>query len=224
MESKSKVQITVYDAPKQPGYYTVVVPGREELTVAGANGIAVAKQLSTLFPDYQFIYEKDTSYIYDIKVDSLVPYRQASPHALLMNGIAKIETACYEARRELTLAEDEKRTPNYAALVGEIVSAFNSADKYFWIAENPTSAKKNRIFDDLRPPSWTKKSSDTDGDYPYGKVPKDYDKNTMCNENSKKYTTFKVPFGVGYAFDGDINDIEKLTKQLETIFSKGFRR
>jgi len=223
MEVKSNFrQLTVYDAPTK-GYYTVDLPEAEgPVTVAGTNGIAVAKQLSTLFPDYQFIYEKDSAYIYDAKVDRLVPNRLASNHALISNGVALLEEACYQIRRELTLAEDEKRTPQYTELTAKLISAFNAADKYFWILEgreNQTKSQKIKtMFSDLRPPDWSKGSSDYDGD-----DSKITDKNIWGNQKLKGVTSYKLPFGVGYAFDGDINDIEKLTRELETVF-KGFRR
>jgi hypothetical protein len=64
MEVKSNFrQVTVYDAPTK-GHYTVMMPQAEgPITVSGATGIAVAKQLGSLFPEYQFIYEKDSSYM-----------------------------------------------------------------------------------------------------------------------------------------------------------------
>lgn len=223
MESKSNFrQLTVYDAPTK-GYYTVDLPEAEgPVTVAGFNGIAVAKQLSTLFPGYQFIYEKDSAYIYDAKVDRLVRDREASQHALISNGLALLEETCYQIRRELTLAEDEKRTPEYTELTTKLVSAFNSADKYFWILESregkpkaaPAKSPDPKL--KLRPPVWPKPSSDYDGDADWTSK---YHKDIIA----KGLTKHTLPFGVGYSFDGDINDIEKLTKELEGIF-KGFRR
>jgi len=223
MEVKSNFrQVTVYDAPTK-GHYTVMMPQAEgPITVSGANGIAVAKQLGSLFPEYEFIYEKDRSYIYDAKVDRLVRDKEASDLALVSNGVSLLETACYAVRRELTIAADENRTPNYVDLIDKIISAFNEADRYFMIAE--TKADKPKVkkgyspFADLRPPVWPKGSSDYDGD-----DSKITDKNIWGNQKLNGVTSYKLPFGVGYAFDGDIKDIEKLTKELETLF-KGVRR
>lgn len=223
METKSNYrQITVFDTVTA-GHYSVMMPQAEgPITVSGANGIAVAKQLASLFPEYEFIYEKDRSYIYDAKVDRLVRDKEASELALVSNGVALLETACYAARRELTIAQDENRIPNYVDLIDKIISAFNEADRYFVIAEgkeaNPKVKKAYSPFADLRPPVWPKGSSDYDGDNS-----KITDKNIWGNQKLKGVTSYKLPFGVGYAFDGDINDIEKLTKELETVF-KGFRR
>ena len=227
METNSNFrQITVYDAPTQ-GYYTVDLPEAEgPITVAGTNGIAVAKQLSTLFPGYQFIYEKDTAYVYDAKVDRLVRDREASQHALISNGLGLLEEACYQVRRELNTAEDEGRIPQYTDLVAKILSAFNAADRYFWILEGrypqTKSQKTKSPFFDLRPPVWTKTSSDYDGDDSKA-TDRITDKNIIGKQKINGVTSYKLPFGVGYAFDGDINDIEKLTKELETLF-KGVRR
>jgi len=223
MEVKSNFrQIIVFDAPTK-GYYTADLPEAEgPVTVAGFNGISVAKQLTALFPQYQFIYQKDPSYVYDVKVDRAVQSRDASEHALISNGLAILETACHEVRRELTLAEDEKRAPQYSELVAKIVSAFNTADKYFWIVEDrerkPKAQKAKSPFSDLRPPVWPKGSSDYDGD-----DSKITDKNIWGNQKLKGVTSYKLPFGVGYAFDGDINDIDKLTKELMAII-EGKRR
>lgn len=223
MEVKSNFrQIIVFDAPAK-GYYTADLPEAEgPVTVAGFNGISVAKQLTALFPQYQFIYQKDPSYVYDVKVDRAVQSRDASEHALISNGLAILETACHEVRRELILAEDEKRAPQYSELVAKIVSAFNAADKYFWIAEDrerkPKTQKAKSPFSDLRPPAWPKGSSDYDGD-----DSKITDKNIWGNQKLKGVTSYKLPFGVGYAFDGDINDIDKLTKELMAII-EGKRR
>jgi hypothetical protein len=215
-------QVTVYDAPTK-GHYTVMMPQAEgPITVSGATGIAVAKQLGSLFPEYQFIYEKDSSYMYDSKVDRLVRTHEASEQALLSTGLTMLETTCYQIRRELDIAADEKRAPEYSELIAKIVSAFNTADKYFWIVEDrerkPKTQKAKSTFSDLRPPVWPKGSSDYDGD-----DSKITDKNIWGNQKLKGFTATKLPFGVGYAFDGDINDIDKLTKELEAIF-KGFRR
>lgn len=223
METKSNYrQITVFDAVTA-GHYSVMMPQAEgPITVSGANGIAVAKQLASLFPEYEFIYEKDRSYIYDAKVDRLVRDKEASELALVSNGVALLETACYAVRRELTIAADENRTPNYVDLISKILSAFNEADRYFMIAENKEdkakAQKAKTMFSDLRPPAWPKGSSDYNGD-----DSKITDKNIWGNQKLKGVTSYKLPFGVGYAFDGDINDIEKLTKEIETVF-KGFRR
>ncbi|NDB81880.1 MAG: hypothetical protein EB127_03905 [Alphaproteobacteria bacterium] len=227
METKSNYrQVTVFDATTK-GHYTVMMPQAEgPITVSGANGVAVAKQLGSLFPEYEFIYEKDRSYIYDAKVDRLVRDKEASDLALVSNGVALLETACYAVRRELTIAADENRTPDYVDLIGKILSAFNEADRYFVIAE--TKEAKARVkktyspFSDLRPPVWSKGSSDYDGDDSKA-TDKITDKNIWGNQKLKGVTSYKLPFGVGYAFDGDINDIEKLTKELEVLF-KGVRR
>jgi hypothetical protein len=213
-------QIIIYDAPTV-GCYTVHLPNTDRpMTVSGQHFATVARELSSLFPEYHFVYEKDPSLIYDAKADRLLNFRDASKHALITSGIALLETACYEVRRELTLAEDEKRTPQYTDLTGKIISAFMTADKYFWTLEG---ARRDKPKIDLnkpavRPPVWPKGSSDYDGD-----DSKITDKNIWGNQKLKGVTSYKLPFGVGYAFDGDINDIDKLTKELEAIF-KGFRR
>jgi len=231
MEVKSNFrQIIVFDAPTK-GYYTADLPEAEgPVTVAGFNGISVAKQLTALFPQYQFIYQKDPSYVYDVKVDRAVQSRDASEHALISNGLAILETACHEVRRELILAEDEKRAPQYSELVAKIVSAFNTADKYFWIVEDrerkPKAPAAKSAFPGLRSPIWTKQSSDYEGDKTNEMRNKDVcckQQDPCCKQKPTGWITTKLPFGVGYAFDGDINDIDKLTKELEAIF-KGFRR
>ena len=223
METKSNYrQITVFDTVTA-GHYSVMMPQAEDpITVSGANGIAVAKQLASLFPEYEFIYEKDRSYIYDAKVGRLVRDKEASELALVSNGVGLLETVCHAARRELALAQDENRTPNYVDLIDKIISAFNEADRYFVIAEakadKPKIKNSHSPFSDLRPPVWPKGSSDYDGD-----DSKVTDKEIWGKQKLKGVTSYKLPFGVGYAFDGDINDIEKLTKELETLF-KGVRR
>ena len=92
MEAKSNLrQVTVYDA-LSAGNYNVMMPKAEgPITVSGVNGVAVAKQLASLFPEYEFIYEKDRSYIYDAKVDRLVRDKEASDLALVSNGVTLLE-------------------------------------------------------------------------------------------------------------------------------------
>ncbi len=216
----TRPQIVIFDAPTK-GCYIVHLPNTDRpMTVSGQHFATVLRELSSLFPEYHFVYEKDPSLIYDAKADRLLNFRDASKHALITSGIALLETACYEVRRELTLAEDEKRTPQYTELTAKIISAFMTADKYFWTLEG---ARRDKPKADLnkpavRPPVWPKGSSDYDGD-----DSKITDKNIWGNQKLKGVTSYKLPFGVGYAFDGDINDIDKLTKELEAIF-KGFRR
>jgi hypothetical protein len=224
-------QIIIFDAPTV-GSYTVHLPNTDRpMTVSGQHFATVLRELSSLFPEYHFVYEKDPSLIYDAKADRLLNFRDASKHALINNGIALLEAACYEARRELTLAEDEKRTPQYTDLTAKIISAFMTADKYFWILEggrkdNSKAAPAKSGFSGVRPPVWTKQSSDYDGDKTNEMRNKDVcckQQDPCCKQKPTGWTTTKLPFGVGYAFDGDINDIDKLTKELEAIF-KGFRR
>jgi hypothetical protein len=216
----TRPQIVIFDAPTK-GCYIVHLPNTDRpMTVSGQHFATVLRELSSLFPEYHFVYEKDPSLIYDPKADRLLNFRDASKHALITSGIALLETACYEVRRELTLAEDEKRTPQYTELTAKIISAFMTADKYFWTLEG---ARRDKPKTDLnkpavRPPVWPKGSSDYDGD-----DSKITDKNIWGNQKLKGVASYKLPFGVGYAFDGDINDIDKLTKELEAIF-KGFRR
>jgi hypothetical protein len=216
----TRPQIVIFDAPTK-GCYIVHLPNTDRpMTVSGQHFATVLRELSSLFPEYHFVYEKDPSLIYDAKADRLLNFRDASKHALINNGIALLEAACFEARRELTLCEDEKRTPQYTELTAKIISAFMAADKYFWTLEG---ARRDKPKTDLnkptvRPPVWPKRSSDYDGD-----DSKITDKNIWGNQKLKGVTSYKLPFGVGYAFDGDINDIDKLTKELEAIF-KGFRR
>jgi hypothetical protein len=224
----TRPQIVIFDAPTK-GCYVVHLPNTDRpMTVSGQHFATVLRELSSLFPEYHFVYEKDPSLIYDAKADRLLNFRDASKHALITSGIALLETACYEVRRELTLAADEKRTPQYTDLTGKIISAFMTADKYFWTLEG---ARRDKPKIDLnkpavRPPMWTKQSSDYDGD----KTNEMRNKNVCCKqqdpcckEKPTGFTATKLPFGVGYTFDGDINDIDKLTKELEAIF-KGFRR
>jgi hypothetical protein len=218
--NNTRPQIIIFDAPTV-GSYTVHLPNTDRpMTVSGQHFATVLRELSSLFPEYHFVYEKDPSLIYDAKADRLLNFRDASKHALINNGIALLEAACYEARRELTLAEDEKRTPQYTDLTAKIISAFMTADKYFWILEGARRDKPKTDFNKptVRPPVWPKGSSDYDGD-----DSKITDKNIWGNQKLKGVTSYKLPFGVGYSFDGDINDIDKLTKELEAIF-KGFRR
>ena len=220
-------QIIVHDGPTK-GSYTVHLPNTDRpMTVSGPNFATVTRELSSLFPEYHFIYAKNPAYIYDVKTDRLTRDRDASEHALISNGIAMLEVACYEVRRELTLAEDEKRAPHYSELTAKIVSAFNIADKYFWIVEDrerkPKTPPAKSSFPGLRSPEWPKPSAD------YPKPSSDYNDDTDWTSKyrkdiiAKSLTKHTLPFGVGYSFDGDINDIEKLTKELEAIF-KGFRR
>jgi len=226
-------QIIIYDAPTV-GCYIVHLPNTDRpMTVSGKHFATVLRELCSLFPEYHFVYEKDPSLIYDAKADRLLDFRDASKHALINNGIALLEAACYEARRELTLAEDDKRTPQYTDLTAKIISAFMTADKYFWILEGgrkdsskTVPAKSGFSGLGIRPPVWPKASSDYDGDKTNEMRNKDgccKQQDPCCKQKPTGWTTTKLPFGVGYSFDGDINDIDKLTKELEAIF-KGFRR
>lgn len=225
MEVKSTVrQVTVYDTPT-PGSYTLLMPhAQEPITVSAPSGYLAAKQLASLFPDCEFIYEKDGSYIWDSKADRLVRDRDASAAALYNAGIALLQQAIFTNGKEIDKALDDNRQPDYLAAIQEIVNAFSTADKYFWILEGrqgkpkatvapqktPVSAPK------VRPPQWPKTSFDYDGD-------RDWTSKHHKDIIGKGLTKHTLPFGVGYSFDGDINDIEKLTKELEGIF-KGFRR
>lgn len=225
-------QIVIYDATTK-GLYTLQLPNTDcPITVSGRSFVAVLKELSSLFPEYHFVYEKDPSLIYDAKADRLLDFRDASKSALINNGIALLEEACYQTRRELTLAQDEKRTPNYNDLTASIVSAFNTADKYFWILEQGRQSKPKATVPPpapalkVRSPQWPKPSSDYDGDRANNLRNKDAcckQQDPCCKQKPKGWTTTTLPFGVGYAFDGNINDIDKLTKELEAIF-KGFCR
>lgn len=230
MEVKSSVrQVTVFDAPTA-GSFTVKMPDAEGfMTVSGPTGYVVAKQLKGLFPDYEFIYEKDASYIWDTSVDRLVRDKVASKAALFNAGTALLEQTLHQIRREINIALDENREPDYQAYIDRITSAFGTADRYFWILEgrlaapNTTNAKPVGPAPSVRPPVWPKPSSE------YSKPSSDY--NEDADWTSKYYkdiiakglTKHTLPFGVAYSFDGDINNIEKLTKELEGIF-KGFRR
>jgi len=198
------------------------------MTVSGKHFATVLRELCSLFPEYHFVYEKDPSLIYDAKADRLLDFRDASKHALISNGIALLELACYEARRELTLAEDEKRTPQYTELTAKIISAFMTADKYFWILEGGRKDKLNAQTPKpvVRPPVWPKASSDYDGDKTNEMRNKDVcckQQDPCCKQKPTGWIKTNLPFGIGYGFDGDINDINKLTKELEAIF-KGFHR
>ena len=222
MEAKSTRQVTVYDTPTR-GCYTLLMPhAQEPITVSAPTGYLAAKQLASLFPDCEFIYEKDNSYIWDSKADRLVRDRDASAAALYNAGTALLDATIHRNRKEINCALDENREPDYLAAIQEIVSAFSTADKYFWILEGrqnkpkislqktPSSSSK------VRPPEWPKSSSDCDGDSDWKSK---YYKDIMANGLTKH----NLPFGVGYSFDGNIKDIDSLTKELEAIF-KGFRR
>jgi hypothetical protein len=103
-----------------------------------------------------------------------------------------------------------------------------TADKYFWILEG---GRKDKSKIDLnkpavRPPVWPKASSDYDGDKTNEMRNKDVcckKQDPCCKQKPTGWVKTNLPFGVGYGFDGDINDIDNLTKELEAIF-KGFRR
>ena len=225
MESKSTVrQVTVYDAPTR-GCYTLLMPhAQEPMTVSAPSGYVAAKQLAGLFPDCEFIYAKDPSYIWDTEADRLVRDKVASDAALYNVGTALLEQALHASRREINSALDESRQPDYLACIERIVSAFSQADKYFWTLEGRQGKPKATIPPPktpapeykVRPPQWPKPSSDYDADA-------DWTSKHYKDIIAKGLTKHTLPFGVGYSFDGDINDIEKLTKELEAIF-KGFRR
>ena len=225
MESKSTTrQVTVYDTPT-PGSYTLLMPyAQEPITVSAPSGYVAAKQLAGLFPDYEFIYEKDSSYVWDSKADRLVRDRDASPAALYHTGIALLQQAIFTNGKEIDKALDENRQPDYLAAIDQIISAFSAADKYFWILEGRQGKPKATV-----PPPKTPAPAPKVRPPQYPKPPSDY--NADADWKSKYYkdilakglTKHTLPFGVGYSFDGDINDIEKLTKELEAIF-KGFRR
>ena len=225
MEVKSTVrQVTVYDTPT-PGSYTLLMPhAQEPITVSAPSGYLAAKQLASLFPDCEFIYEKDSSYVWDSSLDRLVHDKIASNAALFNAGTALLEQTLHNIRREINVALDENRQPDYVACIDRIASAFNTADRYFWILEGRQSKPKATVppqktaapAPKVRPPEWPKPSSDYDADA-------DWTSKHRKDIIGKGLTKHTLPFGVGYSFDGDINDIEKLTKELEGIF-KGFRR
>ena len=224
MEVKSTRQVTVYDTPTR-GSYTLLMPhAQEPITVSAPSGYVAAKQLAGLFPDCEFIYEKDASYVWDSKADRLVRDKDASPAALYHTGIALLQQAIFTNGKEIDKALDENRQPDYLAAIDQIISAFSTADKYFWILEGRQGKPKATVpppktaapAPKVRPPQWPKPSSDYNADDDWTSK---YRKDILA----KGLTKHTLPFGVGYSFDGDINDIEKLTKELEAIF-KGFRR
>jgi hypothetical protein len=224
MEVKSTRQVTVYDAPTR-GSYTLLMPhAQEPMTVSAPTGYVAAKQLASLFPDCEFIYEKDSSYVWDSSLDRLVRDKIASNAALFNAGTALLEQTLHNIRREINVALDENRQPDYVAYIDRIASAFNTADRYFWILEGRQSKPKATVppqktaapAPKVRSPEWPKRSSDYDGDA-------DWTSKYYKDIIAKGLTKHTLPFGVGYSFDGDINDIEKLTKELEALF-KGVRR
>ena len=230
MEVKSTVrQVTVYDAPTA-GLYTLLMPHTQEpMTVSAPTGYVAAKQLASLFPDCEFVYEKDGSYVWDSSADRLVRDKVASSLALYTAGTVLLEQAIFANRREMDKAADENRQPDYVACIDRIASAFSTADRYFWILEDRqgkpkaphTKSPESKL--NVRPPQWSKPSSD----YPKPSADSDGDSDWTSKYYkdiiAKGLTKHRLPFGVGYSFDGDINDIQKLTKELEGIF-KGFRR
>ena len=225
MEVKSTVrQVTVYDTPT-PGSYTLLMPhAQEPMTVSAPSGYVAAKQLASLFPDCEFIYAKDPSYIWDTEADRLVRDKVASNAALYSTAIAFLQQAIFTNGKEIDKALDDNRQPDYLAAIDQIVSAFSTADKYFWILEGRKGKPKATVpppktpapAPKVRPPEWPKPSSDYDGDA-------DWTSKYYKDIIAKGLTKHTLPFGVGYSFDGDIKDIDKLTKELEAIF-KGFRR
>ena len=235
MEVKSTVrQVTVYDT-STPGSYTLLMPhAQEPITVCAPSGYLAAKQLTSLFPDCEFIYEKDSSYVWESSLDRFVRDKVASPDALYNTGITLLQQAIFTNRTDISRALDDNREPDYLAAIDQIVNAFGIADKYFWILEcrqgkpkaNVPPQKTATPAPKVRPPQWPKPSSDYDGDRTNEIRNKDVcckQQDPCCKQKPNSWTTTTLPFGVGYAFDGDINDIEKLTKELEGIF-KGFRR
>ena len=231
MEVKSTRQITVYDAPTR-GCYTLLMPhAQEPMTVSAPSGYVAAKQLAGLFPDCEFIYAKDASYVWESSLDRFVRDKIASPAALYNTGIAFLQQAIFTNGKEIDKALDDNRQPDYLAAIDQIVSAFSTADKYFWILEGRQGKPKATVppqktaapATKVRSPEWPKPSAD------YPKPSSDYNEDTDWTSKYRKdilakgLTKHTLPFGVGYSFDGDINDIEKLTKELEAIF-KGFRR
>lgn len=224
MEVKSTRQVTVYDTPTRGSYSLLMPHAQEPITVSAPSGYVAAKQLASLFPDCEFIYEKDSSYVWDSNSDRLVRDKLASNAALYNAGGTLLEQAMFANRADINRALDENREPDYVACIERIVSAFSTADKYFWILEGRQGKPKATVpppktpapAPKVRPPQWPKSSSDYDGDA-------DWTSKYYKDIIAKGLTKHTLPFGVGYSFDGDINDIEKLTKELEAIF-KGFRR
>ena len=202
MEVKSTRQVTVYDAPTA-GCYTVLMPyAQEPMTVSAPSGYVAVKQLGSLFPDCEFIYAKDASYIWDTDADRLVRDKVASDAALYNAGTALLEQAIHVSRREINSALDESRKPDYFACIQRIIAAFNTADKYFWILEGrqdkpkASPAKSPDLKLNVRPPQWTKPSSE------YPKPSSDYDGDADWTSKyykdiiAKGLTKHTLPFGV----------------------------
>lgn len=214
MEVKSNLrQIVVYNAPT-PCYYTVNIPGAEgPITVAGNSGPTVANSLKGLFPDFDFIYEKDPSYIYDVKKECLVHERQADDRALIDAALVRLEQTLYEARRKIIQADDEGREPVYNTIIADVAAAFNAADRYFWLYEVKHKAEAARA--KARPLDWKKTSSDYDGDKSVAD-----DKDYADWLHKYKPVMKDLPFGVGYGYVTDMKDINKVLKEIEKAFYK----
>lgn len=214
MEVKSNLrQIIVYNAPTS-GYYTVDMPGAEgPITVAGNSGVLVANSLKGFFPDFEFVYENDPSYIYDARKGYRVHERQADDRALIDAALVRLEHTLYEARRKIIQADDEGREPVYNTIIAEVAAAFDAADRYFWRYEVKHKAEAAKA--KAHPLNSKKTSSDYDGD--------------ESSINDKEYADWlrkykpamkDLPFGVGYGYITDMKDINKVLKEIEKAFNK----
>jgi hypothetical protein len=218
MEIKFNTQVTVFDAPTT-GFYTVRIPDMDNfMTVRGPNGIAVANQLTALFPTYQFVYEKDKSYVYDAAAERLVKDREASAKALFDSGTILLEQTLQGIRREINIALDEDKEPDYRAHIDTLARAFGEADRYFWILENRSGRARVAApapTPKTNPSRSPKSEYDYDGDRWDPKKWKHY-KDIIANGFTKE----PLPFGVGYGYVTDMKDIDKVLKQIEEAFAK----